>query len=122
MRLVLDMQLSATAPADGHPDQQGRAGTRGASGVLPIVSGVVRETRLIGHKGLPGDIAWIDIVVDGWPLVHRLPVTSVSLLAGSIGRSRSTSIHKGSGVGRIVQRFVDHSLRGRFPQGCPSVR
>src|SRR5262245_25841678 len=103
MRLVLDVQLSATPSADRDSDQQSAARACRSSGVLALVLGVVRQTRLVGHKGLPGDIGGIDLVVDCIPLVYCLPLASVALLDGSLGRSGSTPIDKGSGVGRIVQ-------------------
>src|SRR5258708_12809037 len=99
------MQVSATPPTDRDPDQQSAARARGPASILPIVRGVVRQTRLVGHKRLPGEVSGIDSVVDCIPLVHAVSLAALALLGSSLRMSASTPAHTPSALGTILQHF-----------------
>ena len=81
---------------------------------------IIQQTGLIREKLLPTNIGRIRILMDRRPSVHRPPPLT-GLPRPALGVWTATPIHKGAGIGRVVQDLRDRRVCRFPPEHMPRV-
>src|SRR5947209_2848646 len=109
LSFVFHVHLAAAAATDDQAHQEGMPLPDRSPGAQRVLAGIITESGLMCHKGLPLDVGRIDALMDDGPLLWGEVATSARPWP-TIRMGTMPPIDEGASIGGVVHDLVDDHL------------